>query len=143
MKEMFGFLPYPCLCLIFCFDRLTVAAKDLFRELSTAKQPVTPFRFLSTMRELYPQFGQTGQGGVPMQQDAEECYTQLMYALKEALKANGGDPLTDLMGVKLTTTLKCVESDESFEEKQVREMKDCLFGGLVSPQIPVSCMPSF
>jgi ubiquitin carboxyl-terminal hydrolase 14 len=102
--------------------RLTVAAKELFRELSTAKQPVTPFRFLSTLRELYPQFGQTGQGGVPMQQDAEECYTQLMYALKEALKANGGDPLTDLMGVKLTTTLKCVESDESFEEKQVSEL---------------------
>jgi hypothetical protein len=54
-----------------------VAAKDLFRELSTAKQPVTPFRFLSTLRELYPQFGQTGQGGTPMQQDAEECYTQV------------------------------------------------------------------
>jgi hypothetical protein len=47
------------------------------------------------------------------------CTTQLLYALKEALKVNGRDPLTDLMGVQLTTTLKCVESDESFEEKQV------------------------
>lgn len=47
--------------------RLTLATKDLFRQLSTSMAPVNPMRFLAVMRELFPQFAQTGQGGAFMQ----------------------------------------------------------------------------
>ena len=68
---------------------MALATKSLFQQLSTAYAPVNPMAFLATMRELFPQFAQQGQGGAFMQQDAEECYSQLMFTLKEALKTKG------------------------------------------------------
>jgi len=46
---------------------------------------VTPFGFLMQLREKYPQFAQQ-RNGFYMQQDAEECWTQLLYSLRERLK---------------------------------------------------------
>lgn len=47
-----------------------------------------PMQFLLRMRDLYPQFAQQQppNSGMYMQQDAEECWTQLLYSLKEALQ---------------------------------------------------------
>jgi len=42
--------------------------------------------FLMNLREKYPQFAQQGNTGAYMQQDAEECWTQLLYSLRERLK---------------------------------------------------------
>ena len=44
-----------------------------------------PFGFLMQLREKYPQFAQQ-RNGFYMQQDAEECWTQLLYSLRERLK---------------------------------------------------------
>mmetsp|Transcript_19100 Transcript_19100/g.41817 ORF Transcript_19100/g.41817 Transcript_19100/m.41817 type:complete len:482 (-) Transcript_19100:109-1554(-) len=98
--------------------RLTLATKDVFAQLSTAKQPVAPSRLISTLRENYPQFAQQGQGGMYMQQDADEAYSQLVYTMRETLKTASADPLTELMGVDLVTTLKCDGTAEQFTEKQ-------------------------
>lgn len=65
---------------------LTLAMKDLFRELDRTMRPVTPFRFLKVMRDQYPQFAQQGEQGMYMQQDAEECWTQLVYSLTQRLR---------------------------------------------------------
>ena len=46
---------------------------------------MTPFGFLMQLREKYPQFAQQ-RNGFYMQQDAEECWTQLLYSLRERLK---------------------------------------------------------
>lgn len=46
-------------------------------------------RFLMAMREKFPQFSQQGQGGTFMQQDAEECWTQFLYVLRERLREVG------------------------------------------------------
>ena len=45
-----------------------------------------PFTFWMQLRESYPQFAQQNNQGVYMQQDAEECWTQLLYSLRERLK---------------------------------------------------------
>ena len=37
------------------------------------------------LRQVFPQFSQTGQGGAPMQQDAEECWSELVSVLKAKL----------------------------------------------------------
>ena len=42
---------------------------------------MTPFRFLALLRQLFPQFAQVGQGGVYSQQDAEECWSQVLQTL--------------------------------------------------------------
>lgn len=47
---------------------------------------MTPMMFLMHLREKYPQFAQQTNTGMYMQQDAEECWTQLLYSLRERLK---------------------------------------------------------
>ena len=42
------------------------------------------------MRSRFPQFAQAGPGGVPAQQDAEECWSQLLFVLRECLREGGG-----------------------------------------------------
>lgn len=36
-------------------------------------------------RQVFPHFAQTGPGGVPMQQDAEECWSELLSVLRQKL----------------------------------------------------------
>ena len=66
--------------------KLTVAAKGLFGDLQRSAQPVHPFRFLLMLREAFPQFAQQGREGHYSQQDAEECWSQLVYTLRGQLK---------------------------------------------------------
>ena len=48
---------------------------------------MVPLQFLVQLRQNYPQFAETSpQTGAYKQQDAEECWTQLLYTLNERLK---------------------------------------------------------
>jgi ubiquitin carboxyl-terminal hydrolase 14 len=67
-------------------SKLVAATRELFKDLEKGGTAFPPFRFLMTLRERFPQFGQQTNEGIYMQQDAEECWTQVMYSLKEKLK---------------------------------------------------------
>ncbi|RVX17176.1 Ubiquitin carboxyl-terminal hydrolase 6 [Vitis vinifera] len=58
------------------------------------------------LRKKYPQFGQL-HNGVFMQQDAEECWTQLLYTLSQSLRSPGSsenlDTVKELFGVELVS----------------------------------------
>jgi len=58
--------------------------RDLVVTLNNTHQPVPPLAFLQNLRSAYPQFAQK-QNGVFMQQDAEECWTQILLALSQKL----------------------------------------------------------
>lgn len=47
---------------------------------------VGPLEFVLSLRKQFPQFGQTSREGHYMQQDAEECWTNLLYSLREKVK---------------------------------------------------------
>ncbi|KAK8312434.1 hypothetical protein V6Z12_D01G041900 [Gossypium hirsutum] len=49
-------------------------------------------QFWTLLRKKYPQFGQL-HNGVFMQQDAEECWTQLLYTLSQSLRSAGSSSL--------------------------------------------------
>lgn len=68
--------------------KLVAATRELFQDLQKGGQSFPPYKFLLTLRERYPQFAQQTSEGFYMQQDAEECYTQIMYTLKEKLKVS-------------------------------------------------------
>ncbi|KAB2043732.1 hypothetical protein ES319_D01G038700v1 [Gossypium barbadense] len=61
------------------------------------------------LRKKYPQFGQLH--GVFMQQDAEECWTQLLYTLSQSLRSAGSseniDTVKDLFGIDLASRFDC------------------------------------
>lgn len=69
--------------------KLVAATKELFADLKKGGSAFPPFKFLITLRERFPQFAQTNNHGEFMQQDAEECYSQIMYTLREKLKVGG------------------------------------------------------
>ncbi|KAK9810249.1 hypothetical protein WJX72_007323 [[Myrmecia] bisecta] len=100
--------------------KLTVAAKGLFADMDRSAQPVPPFRFLLMMREKYPQFAQQNREGHYMQQDAEECFSQLMYTLRESLKdPSKGETsaiVQHLFGVGLHSKLTAAGTTETIEE---------------------------
>ena len=99
---------------------LTSATRGLFRQMAQPRAPpVTPYGFLGVLRAKYPQFAQQ-QNGVFAQQDAEECWTQIMYTLRERLDAGaaeGARPIQDLFGLSLRTTLKSEETGEEYEQE--------------------------
>ncbi|XP_078428157.1 ubiquitin carboxyl-terminal hydrolase 6-like isoform X2 [Wolffia australiana] len=105
---------------------LTVATRDLFNELDQNVRPVAPLPFLTVLRKKYPQFAQQ-QNGVYMQQDAEECWIQLMYTLSQSLKAmesSDGTEAKGLFGIDLVSRVHCPESgEESSEMESVYSLK--------------------
>lgn len=68
--------------------RLVAATRELFKDLENGGAPFPPFAFLMALRQKFPQFAQQGPGGVYAQQDAEECWTNVMYTLREKLKVS-------------------------------------------------------
>ncbi len=60
------------------------------QDLERSAVPVMPFRFLSQLRASFPQFAEQGRTGAYSQQDAEECWSQLLYTLRERLRARPG-----------------------------------------------------
>ena len=70
--------------------KLVKATKELFADLERGGPAFPPFAFLLSLRDLFPQFAQQTNEGIYMQQDAEECYTNVLQTLKEQLKVCGG-----------------------------------------------------
>jgi len=75
-------------------NNLTASMRDLFVSASQTNQPIMPFMFLNVLRKAFPQFAQKGNSGEYMQQDAEECYTQILLTLSQKLPKLGA-PSTD------------------------------------------------
>lgn len=75
----------PCLGVMHGWARSEEAL--LLQELDRSGTAVSPLRFLGQMRTLFPQFAQQTQGHY-MQQDAEECWSQLLYVFREQLKVS-------------------------------------------------------
>lgn len=79
----------------------------VLQDLERSSQPVTPFGFLMQLREKYPQFAQQ-RNGLYMQQDAEECWTQLIYSLRERLKVQPLQTLRPAASHTLLHTMSCM-----------------------------------
>ncbi|KAJ7951658.1 Ubiquitin carboxyl-terminal hydrolase [Quillaja saponaria] len=83
--------------------------------------------FWMVLRKKYPQFGQL-HNGVFLQQDAEECWTQILYTLSQSLRSSGSsenaDAVKALFGVELVSRVHCQESnEESSETESVYSLK--------------------
>ncbi|KAG6551766.1 hypothetical protein Mapa_006857 [Marchantia paleacea] len=103
---------------------LTLATRDLFQELDRSSNPVSPSRFLTVLRSKFPQFSQQDNSGMYMQQDAEECWTQLVYTLSKGLRVPVDDSKTSeatvkhLFGIDLTNVVKCSETGEQSVDRE-------------------------
>lgn len=77
--------------------------KSTFQSLSKKDGPINPQLFLLTFRNLFPQFAEQDPHGGYKQQDAEECFSQILTILNKNLKTQ------DLFKLSFKLTSKCVE----------------------------------
>ncbi|KAG1464162.1 hypothetical protein G6F56_005138 [Rhizopus delemar] len=97
---------------------LIASLRDLFTNLSKASDGFPPLVFWQMLRQTFPQFSQTGQGGMPMQQDAEECWSELVSVLKAKLpQTDSKNFIERYMTGQLESITACEEAPE--EEKTV------------------------
>lgn len=72
---------------------------NLYKEMAGSGVAVTPFKFVQSMRRVFPQFGERGRSGGFMQQDAEELLGAVFTALRTAATKNAvGDGCAEIMG---------------------------------------------
>lgn len=106
--------------------KLTAAARDLFRELDRGHESLPPFQFVLALRNKFPQFSSQSNEGGFQQQDAEECWTNLLYALREKLQdSEGNNEIEKTFGIGTKLKLKCEESGEEIEESSTSYMLKC------------------
>lgn len=80
---------------------ITSAMKFLFKQMEKTGATVTPFVLLGTLHRAFPQFSQTGENGTYRQQDANECWSELLKMLQQKLPAtNAGEEAEGEKSVK-------------------------------------------
>ena len=109
---------------------LTSTISNVYHMLSSSnEEAVSPFLFWATLRKNYPQFGEMDpSSGGPMQHDANECWTLLMHAFQNKLKAvENSTPTgsyTNLIdqqfGIKMESVIKCTETGDNVNEPETK-----------------------
>lgn len=61
---------------------LVTSLRDLYSELDRTTKGFSPFVFLNVFRSLFPQFAERSREGHYLQQDAEECFSQILAHLR-------------------------------------------------------------
>ncbi|GAB1603127.1 ubiquitin carboxyl-terminal hydrolase 14-like [Argonauta hians] len=136
-------------------DSITEAMQDLFNQMNRQSVAIDPIYFLNVLQLTFPRFAEKGEQGVFMQQDANECWTEVVRCLQQSLgvkneqRAEAAEMssrkfIDTYMGGEFQVVMKCNEmtdedvskSEEKFYqlscfiEKEVRYMQAGLKSGL-------------
>merc|ERR1719174_2078919 len=90
---------------------LTNQLKQVTIQLGNSTDALTPVQFVMALRAKFPRFAEQ-QNGHYMQQDADECLRGILNCMSQSLPTASGNRIDDLFGIKLRSTLKCLECDE-------------------------------
>uniref|UniRef100_A0A671RUM5 Ubiquitin carboxyl-terminal hydrolase n=1 Tax=Sinocyclocheilus anshuiensis TaxID=1608454 RepID=A0A671RUM5_9TELE len=110
---------------------ITTALRDLYESMDKTASSIPPIILLQFLHMAFPQFAEKGDQGQYLQQDANECWVQVMRVLQQKLESQ--EPETPLdtdgdsgaaaaskkknfidryFGVEFETTMKCTESED-------------------------------
>merc|ERR1719225_2316764 len=94
---------------------LASALRDLYRTMDRG-QTIPPLVLVQLLHNVFPRFAERGEQGGFQQQDANECWIELMGVLKRHLNMKTADASKSVIdtyfGLEFETETKCVESDE-------------------------------
>uniref|UniRef100_A0A4W4FEE0 Ubiquitin carboxyl-terminal hydrolase n=1 Tax=Electrophorus electricus TaxID=8005 RepID=A0A4W4FEE0_ELEEL len=117
---------------------ITAALRDLYEAMDKTSSSVPPIILLQFLHMAFPQFAEKGDQGQYLQQDANECWVQIMRVLQQKLEplepeaqmevklvrhdvstASGTKKnfIDQFFGVEFETTMKCTESEEEEASK--------------------------
>ncbi|XP_065667283.1 ubiquitin carboxyl-terminal hydrolase 14 isoform X2 [Hydra vulgaris] len=101
-------------------DAITISLRDLYNVMNKTSTAVPPIMFLQVLHAVFPHFAEKSEQGGFMQQDANECWTQLIRMLQQRLPPLKTDSDSNLhkssfidqyFGISFKTILKCDETD--------------------------------
>ncbi|XP_073487544.1 ubiquitin carboxyl-terminal hydrolase 14 [Aquarana catesbeiana] len=115
---------------------ITAALRDLFESMEKTSSSIPPIILLQFLHMAFPQFAEKGDQGQYLQQDANECWVQVMRVLQQKLEpieddtdmeTNSGAAapkkksfIDQFFGIEFESTMKCTES----EEEEVTKSKE-------------------
>ncbi|XP_069013721.1 ubiquitin carboxyl-terminal hydrolase 14 [Embiotoca jacksoni] len=109
---------------------ITAALRDLYETMDKTSSSLPPIILLQFLHMAFPQFAEKGDQGQYLQQDANECWLQMMRVLQQKLEPVALETMeTDsetgaaaasakknfidqYFGVEFETSMKCTESEE-------------------------------
>lgn len=112
-------------------EYITAALRDLYETMDKTSSSLPPIILLQFLHMAFPQFAEKGDQGQYLQQDANECWLQMMRVLQQKLESV--EPETPMevesgsaaasasskknfidqyFGVEFETSMKCTESEE-------------------------------
>lgn len=107
---------------------ITAALRDLYEAMDKAGTDYQPIILLQVLHIAFPRFAEKNEHGVYIQQDANECWTEVMRMLQQKLPSVPGKDQLDqasaskytsfidqYFGGSLDSTLKCIESEDEPE----------------------------
>lgn len=112
-------------------EKLAASLRDVFSRLKSRNSgKVNPSAFLDILRQANPQFAERANTGFYMQQDAEECWGELLNHLANALRSKQQssegkpNPVDALFRISMRSQDQCEETDESVDRKEnIRALK--------------------
>jgi len=97
----------------FTLSPLSLALAELYTSMGSSKDPVSPDDFIQVLRQVQPRFAEANRGplGGYAQQDAEECFSQIISSL------------SDIPGLGVTTASDAGSGKKFIEQFLMGEMR--------------------
>jgi ubiquitin carboxyl-terminal hydrolase 14 len=111
-------------------QNMALSLRELYNQLNQTTEGYPPSNFLETLRTAFPQFAQRNSVDGYMQQDADECWSQIISSISDVgLTSSGegsstssrtqGSFVEQYMTGEYTSILKCIDNDALDEEPGV------------------------
>jgi len=105
-------------------ESITAALRDLYKTMDTGAT-LPPIIMLQVLHNAFPLFAERGDQGGYKQQDANECWIEMLRMLQqktnplaESTKSNA---IEQFMGIECSTEMKCAETDDEPSKKDVEK----------------------
>ncbi|KNC75252.1 hypothetical protein SARC_12220 [Sphaeroforma arctica JP610] len=111
---------------------LSRSLRDLFARMDNQHSGISPGGFLSALRQVFPRFAARDDHGGFMQQDAQECWTEIVNCINRAAPGvNTSDQnntfVKQYLGLEMDSKIQCLDSPDepATTEKESQFILSC------------------
>jgi len=105
-------------------ESLTAALRDLYITMDKGTT-VPPIIMLQVLHNAFPRFAERGEGGGYQQQDANECWVEILQMLRDKTtpteNSSKSNAIEQFMGIECAAETKCIESETEEPTKSVEK----------------------
>jgi len=110
-------------------EAITVSLRDLYKMMDKTSDSIPPIVFLQVLHTAFPHFAEKTEQGVFQQQDANECWTQIVRMLQQKVpsvkREDGSQSASSLIdqfcGIDFQTTMQCDDAPDEPSSKSIEK----------------------